>query len=317
MKKIYNILLFIILLTSFNLASANQIDFYWEKNNFWDISNSSNIEQINNKLEKFYKNTWLNTDVIILWKWDSCYLKPNFDSCIQKSKNYSSDLLIILSMKSDIKSRWDIRSLIKDEFKESITPRELKSIQDSIIYNFKNKQFTKWVLEYLDNLNNKILTKCREVWVSWKCDAVKLAKQYHNYIAKKEAEKAQSAKRKNLYYILLVIWIILWYLGLRKFYVFRLNNLYKDVKFKILTINENKIFEKDKEKLLSSYSIIEKAIKEKLWDLDKNIFTLIRYYNKSKNTFEENNKELQAMQKAFSQKEEIKEKVEKFKNIDL
>ena len=92
-KNIIKIALISVLLIA--TTNANSIDFYWEKNNSWDVSSTKNIEEINSKLESFYKKKWLNTDLIILWKWDSCYLKTNFDSCIQKRENYSSDLIIV------------------------------------------------------------------------------------------------------------------------------------------------------------------------------------------------------------------------------
>jgi len=312
MKNIYKILIFIIFVINISNVSANQIDFYWEKNSSWGFNES----EITSQLEKFYKKTALNTDLIIVWKWDSCYLKANFDSCIQKRENYSSDLLIILSMKSDIKSRWDIRSLIKDEFKESITPRELKNIQDNIIYYFKSNNYNWWIKQYIFLLENYINSKCLEVGVQ-ECNAINLAKQYHTYITNKELEKENSAKRKIIYYILLIASIISSYIGLRKIYIFRLNNLYKDIQYKILTIDDKKLFEKDRENILKEYKILEKIIKEKLWDLDKNTFSLISYYNEKKNKFLKLNKQFENMQKAFLEKGELKEKISKFKNINL
>jgi len=271
MKKIIKIFLIYMLFVA--SASANNISFYWEKNLSWDLAQSRNITEINKNLENFYKKTGLNTDFVILWKWDSCYQKTNFDSCFQKKENYSSDLIVVLSMKSDIKSRGDIRSLIKDEFKESITPRELKNIQDSITYNFKNKNFSKWLKELLNNLDNLINRKCYEVWIN-SCDAVKLAKQYHNYVAKKEYEKKYNAMMKFIYYIVTIVWIILWYLWLKKFYVRNINNLYKDLKYTISALDDYELFEKDRKNILKSLNSFNKKLKKELWNLDKNAFSL-------------------------------------------
>ena len=314
-KYIIKIALISVLLIA--TANANSIDFYWEKNNSWDVSSTKNIEQLNSKLESFYKKTWLNTDLIILWKWDSCYLKTNFDSCIQKRENYSSDLIIVLSMKSNIKSRWDIRSLIKDEFKESITPRELKNIQDSITHYFKNEDFKWWLTKFLDNLENKIYLKCREVWISNSCNAVKLAKEYHNYIAKKEYEKKYNAMMKIIYYIISVIWIVLWYLWLRSFYIKQINNLYKDVKYKSTALDEFDLFKKDRKSILDDLKNLKIKLKIKLWDLEKNVFNLRKFYKKNINKFEKINKELEDMQENYEKREELKNKLDKMKKIDL
>ena len=314
MKKIIKILLIYMLFIA--SVSANDISFYWEKNPSWDLTQSRNITEINKNLEKFYKKTGLNTDFVILWKWDSCYQKTNFDSCIQKRENYSSDLIVILSMKSDIKSRWDIRSLIKDEFKESITPRELKNIQDSITYNFKNKNFSKWLKEYLDNLDNLIDRKCYEVWVN-SCDAVKLAKQYHNYVANKEYEKKYNAMMKFIYYIVTIVWIILWYLWLKKFYVRNINNLYKDLKYTISSLEDYELFKKDKNHILTSLRSFSKTLKKELWNLDKNAFKLKGIYWRNREKYDKIINELESMQKNYLEREKLKNRLDDAINIDL
>jgi hypothetical protein len=311
MKKI---LLLIFLFFSFIAISfANQVDFYWEKQNQWNI----NVSELNTKLENFYKKTGLNTDIIILWKNDECYLENNFDSCVQKNKVYSSDLLIILSMKSDIKSKWDIRTLIKDEFKESITPRELKNLQDQIIYNFKNQNFTKWLSEYLWLIDSLIFSKCNEIWTNFNCDAVKLAKKYHSYIAEQEDKKAHSAFMKNIYYLLFIIWIVLWWLWWKKFYTNRINYLFKDVKYKKVSINDYKLFEKDKEEIAEKLDILEWILEAKLWDLDKNVFSLRKFYNQNKQKYNQLEENIKQIQNAFLEKEEIQKQVEQIKNINL
>jgi len=315
MKNIIKIILVFILFLS--TANANSIDFYWEKNNSWNVSSPNKIKQINSSLESFYKKIWLNTDIIILWKWDSCYLKVNFDSCIQKRENYNSDLIVILSMKSDIKSRWDIRSLIKDQFKESITPRELKNIQDNITYYFKNEDFKWGLIKFLDNLENKIISKCREVWIWDSCDAVKLAKEYHNYLAKKEYEKKYNAMMKIIYYIISVIWIVLWYLWVRHFYVKRINNLYKDIKYKSTSLDEFYLFKKDRKSILDDLKKLKTKLKIKLWDLDKNALNLRKFYKEVTLEFGKINEELEDMQEMYWKREKLKNKLDKMKKIDL
>ena len=315
LKNIFKIILLIIFFSIFiNNSFANKLDFYWEKNISWNLSS----EKLNSSLEEFYKKTGLNTDIIILWKWSSCYLENNFDSCIQKEKNYSSDLLIVLSMKSDIKSRWDIRSLIKDEFKESITPRKLKKLQDNIIYYFKSWDYTTGLENYLNSLQNLIENKCKKIGISWNCDAVILAKNYHNYIAKLEQEKKNSARKKLFYYLFLVISWILTFLGFRKYYINNLNNLYKDVKYLFLLVeNEKEIFVKDKEELKEKIRTLQDKLKHKLWNLDKNVFSLKKFYKEQKERFLELQKELQENKKYYSSQENLKNKVEELKKIDL
>lgn len=317
-KILFKLAIIIWLLISATWVSANQVDFYGEKNSNWNILKVNNISILNSSLKNFYKNTWLNTDIVILWKWHSCYLNNNFDSCLQKKENYSSDLIIILSMKSDIKNKWDIRSLIKDEFKESITPRELKNLQDNITIYFKKNNFTEWLKFYLNNLEHLIKLKCNKVWIlDNNCDAIKLAKEYHSYVAKKQAESKYNAFIRNIYILISFIWIILWYLWLRLFYKYSLNNLYKDTKYKIKSIWEYKIFDKDKENILNKLEWLKKVIKIKLWDLDKNAFSLRTFYKKQKLTYINIELEIKKMQESFNKKEELKDKITKFKNIDL
>ena len=307
MKTLLKIL--IIALAFINIANANQIDFYWTKNSSWDLVKNSNILELNKKLENFYKKTWLNTDIVVLWKGDSCYLKNNFDSCIQKRENYSSDLIIVLSMKSDIKSRWDIRSLIKDQFKESITPRDLKNLQDNIIGYFKNQNFKWWLIAFLTNLENKISEKCNQVWINNSCNAVKLSREYHNYISKKEYEAKYNMMMKFIYFILIILSIIVSYKLIKYFYIKKINNLYKDIKYKNLTLNDYNLFNKDRKDILNKFYFLKKGLEIKLWDLDKNIFNLISLYLDYSKNFNKINKKLLKMEKVFLNREKTKKRI--------
>ena len=314
MKKIINVLLVTIILLTSNTSFANQVDFYWERKSTWNI----NTSVLNKSLDLFYKDTWLNTDIIILWKSAPCYLENNFDSCIQKMKNYSSDLLIILSMKSDIKARWDIRSLIKDEFKESITPRELKNLQDSIIWYFKNWNYTQWLKNYLEQLKELIDDKCLKIGIQNDCNAIILAKKYHNYVANLEEKKKESAQKKLIYYITLFISFVLSLFWFRKYYINNINNLNKDVRFLYMQVDSEKdIFIKDKEKLKERIKNLEKTLKSKLWDLDKNAFKLRKFYNEKKDEFLKLQNEYEEFKKYFLSQDELKNKIDKLKKIDL
>lgn len=317
MKKIIKLLTIVIFLLSTSSLYANQVDFYWNKDSSWDIWSSKNISNINTNLEKFYNKTWLNTDIVILWKWDECYLEANFDTCTQEKHNYSSDLIIVLAMKSDIKDRWDIRSLIKDEFKEVLSPKDLKDMQDLITYNFKNTDFTGWLTLYLSHIWDFISKRCIEVWLASSCDTVELAKQYHSFVAEKEYEKKYNAMMKIVYYVIFLIFFIISYILLRKFYIKQINNLFKDVKYKIITLWDYKIFENDKEVVLKSISSLSSELKNKLWNLSKNVFNLKSFYKTKKETFVLIEKNLSEMQESFSKKELLKEKVETMKKIDL
>ncbi len=329
MKKVLQIVIFsLVFFTSFWIVNANNIDFYWEKKESWDMSDTKSIEYIVFKLEEFYKKTGLNTDFVILWKWDSCYLKSNFDSCIQKRENYSSDLIVVLSMKSDQKIRWDIRSLIKEQFKEIISPRELKEAQDSITYNFKNQYFKWGLVELLDVLSKKIDYKCWIVWL-WKwCNMVKLAKDYHNYliiedrkhqdhITKLIEENKYNAMMKNIYILLSIVLIIIFYFGFKKIYIFRINNLFKDIRYKSMTLDDFELFKKDKKEIIDNFDKIYKKLEIKLWNLDKNILNLVKVYNKNKNEFEKINTKLEKMQDMYKSRGDLKEKLDKAKKIDL
>jgi len=317
MKNIFKYIILISCLLSFQISFANQIDFYWERDISWDIVKESNIDKLNNSLETFYKSSWLNTDIIILGKWDECYLDNNFDSCVQGNKNYSSDLLIVLSMKSNIKDYWDIRSLIKDEYKEVITTRDLKNIQDLIIYDFKKSDYTWWINKYLIYIQDLVDTKCIEVWFNKSCDIVKLSKEYHNYVAEKEYQKKYNTMMKFIYLFMILVLIIITYILAKKYYIRSINNLYKDTKYKLTTIWDYLIFENDKKIILSKIDWLILSLKNKLWDLDKNTLNLRLFYKNHKKILANIENEISNMQKSFSQKEELKKKVEKIKKIDL
>lgn len=317
MFKTIKILLTVIFVFFIQSTFANQIDFYWEKDNSLDIYQDININKINNSLENFYKDTGLNTDIVILWKWDECYLESNFDTCVQENHNYSSDLIIIFSMKSDIKSGWDTRTLIKDEFKEVLTPKDFKNMQDQIIPDLKISDFTWWINNYLIYIWEFINNKCIEVWLEKSCDVVKLEREYHNFVTNKEAQKKYNSMMRIFYSFILLLLIIFIYKWFKIYYTKSINNLFKDIKYKITNIWEYKIFEKDRDDILSQLDSLWIVVKNKLWDLDKNTFNLRKFYNDNKRRFSSIELEISNMQKSFTEKEELKDKVEKMKGIDL
>ncbi len=317
MKTIIKYLFILFFTFIINSSYANQMDFYWEENSSWDIIKQSNADIINDSLNDFYNTTWLNTDIVILWKWDECYLETNFDTCVQEKHTYASDLIIVMSMKSDIKTRWDTRTLIKDDYKEILTPGDLKYVQDLVIPYFKRSDFT-WGLKcILWSILDLVDDKCEEVWLEKWCNVIKLSKDYHSFIAEKEYEKKYNAMMKTVYYIIFVVLIILTYILSKKYYIRSINDLYKDIKYKITNLWEYEIFVKDKEKISKELDSIKIVVKNKLWDLNKNAFNLRKFYKTQKNTlsFIENN--LSEMQKSFSERRELKEKVSTMKKIDL
>lgn len=298
-------------------VSANQLDFYWEKDSSWDLISEKNIEIINESLNNFYKSTWLNTDIVVLWKWDVCYLKPNFDSCIQNTYNYSSDLIIAMSMKSDVKSKWDIRSLIKDDYKELLRPNDLIYMQDMIIPFFKNSDYTWWLKEYLSLIEWNIEEWCKKVSLPGSCNIIELAREYHNYVAELEYQKKYNTMMKIIYNIVFCLFLIVTYFLFKNFYIRWINNLFKDVKYKLLNIWDYWLFEKDRRKLISELEILEKTIKNKLWDLDKNTFHLRKTYKQFKKSLSLIETSFFENEKSFAKKDELKEKVEEMKKIDL
>ncbi len=315
MKKSLKIIFILIISYIFSLpiSYANQIDFYWEKDSSWNINETS----INEHLDNFYKQTWINTDIIILWKWNDCYLENNFDSCIQEQENYSSDLLIVLSMKSDIKSDWDFRSLTDDDYNEIISTSELKNIWDQITKYLANWDYNSWINKYLEIFWTLINSKCIEVWLWNDCKIDKLAKEYKNYIAEQSYKKQYYTMMYLLFIILIFLTIIFIYKIIKKQYIKKINNLYKDFSYLKKNIWTYEIFSKDKEKIENQIDIIIESIANKLWDLDKNIFYLKKYYKSEKEKIKQIEELIQQMKKTYLKKEEIKEKVEKMKGIDL
>jgi hypothetical protein len=322
------LLIFIIILFTIATTNANSVDFYGEKDNSWWLWNSQ-ISELEWKINLLQDKTWLNTDIVILWKWDKywCYNIPNFDNCVKTKYWYWSDIIIVLKMKSDISSRWDIRSYMDNKNFPIITTSILKNIQDKIVYNFKNNDFKKWLLEYYNKLeltiNNschKILDENKSFW--WKlydsdCNISSLIKAYNqNELLRTKAEKNASFMR-NIYIWISLFIFTLFMIVMHIFYLWRLKKVFNDIKFQLIDIEDNKTFKKDIQNTKNELEKLIKKIEIYLWNADKNWIKLRKYYlgvDKKSNEIKAN---YEKSIENFNSQKKINKEIEDFKNINI
>lgn len=328
MKKILYILIGILLTIS--TTNANGIEFYWEKDDSWWFDNS-NISIIKKKIYSLQDKFWLNTDVIILWKNDKkwCYLEANFDNCVKENYWYSSDIIITLKMKSDISDKWDIRSYMDNKNHPIITTDTLKNIQDAIVYNFWNNNFSKWISEYYTKLDFEISFLCSELliqneklwWNSYEnmnsCKVIEIKKLFDkNDILSKELAEKNSFKR-NVNIVVFIIIFLSWMIWLNMYYLWRLRKIFKDIKFQLINLEEWKTFKEDLNITKKSLETLIKKLEIYLGNTDK-------IWIKSRRTYLEMKKESNKIEniyeksvKNYKSQDKLKEELDNFKNINL
>ena len=326
MKKILISLLLVIL--NFAIVNANSVDFYWEKDSSWWLWNSE-ISVLQNKINTFQKNTGLNTDIVILWKLDSkwCYNIPNFDNCVQSKYWYWTDIIVVLKMKSDISSRWDMRSYMDNKNYPIITTSMLKNIQDSIVYNFKNNNFEKWLVEYYDKLNKKFINTCNNLlkenenlwWKLYKskCNIPSLQKVLNeNKILETNKQKNASFMR-NIYIWISFILFIIFMIVMHYFYLWRLKKLFNDIKFQLIDLDKKKTFKQDYEKTKKDLEKLVKKIEIYLWNSDKIWTKLRKYYLEVNEKADEIKSEYNKSVENFNKQDELNKELQDFKNINI
>jgi hypothetical protein len=307
---------------------ANWISFFWEKLDEWNL-NGSNLELIQEQIDNIQDIYGLNTDIVVLWKGDGqdCYLDYNFDSCVQENYNYNSNVIAILKMKSSISNEWDMRTLVKDTYDSIFSSYDAKIIQDSIVYNFWNWDFTKWLLEYYEKLNSDLNNECERIFEEntffgwWKkekdCNLANLISiQDETYTLIAEHEANQAFKR-NIYLAVFIFWIIFSVILLRYYYISRLKKLFEDIKYKIIDFSKTDTFKIEKDELFKELKNIESKAQEYLWNIDKNPFKVKKQYNNLNNNYEEILKLIDDSLKNFNSQEELNNKINDLKDLDL
>ena len=262
-------------------VSANQTDIYGDSNLSLNIYNDSYRAKLDEKLDVFYERTGLNTDVVILWKWDDCYLNPDFDSCIQQRENYTSDLIIILSMKSDVKKIWDIRTLVKWAYNKIITPELLTKKHDEALERFEKNNFIDGLIWYLDWLEVDIENACDAYWIEWICNAPELERNYYAYVNK--IKHNELLEKVYLWlFLLLIIWSIFFYLF---YYRKQLILLDEEINFYVLSLwdDETEKLKDLKEKLKR----LKLSIDNNLVEMNKNILNWKKFHLEMKQRFDE------------------------------
>ena len=324
-----NILItFTLLILTIATTNANSVDFYWEKNSSWWLW-TSQISTLKWKIDYIQDKTWLNTDVVILWKWDKewCYNVANFDNCVQTKYWYWSDIIIVLKMKSNISSRGNIRSYMDNKNHPIITTWILKSIQDSITYNFWSNNFKKWLLEYYNKLDIQITKTCKNLlnenkdfWWSLynsECKIIPLKKVYdENNLLRSEAWKNASFWR-NIYIGISLFLFSLFMVVMHIYYLWRLKKVFKDIKFKLIDLDDSKTFEKDTIKTRKELEKLIKKIEIYLWNSDKIWLKVRKYYIEADTKSNEISKEHEKSILYFNNQNKLTDELNDFKNINI
>lgn len=355
MKYIFRLIF--VLLLSIEFVNANSIEFYWEKNESWWLNNDVILE-LEWKIDNLQKTTWLNSDIVILWKGDKnlCYNKLNYDNCVKKEYWYNSDLIIILKMKSDVSNKWDMRSFMENRNLPILEPALLKTIQDSIVYNFWENNFKKWLIEYYDILEKHILQNCDKIkdynqkkwWNSYNLDCSiasqkiiiennKIYKEKDNIILQNKLEKeriiveAERAKEKLIYeleaekrafmrIIYITVFIVILFIIVWWSYIYYRNNLTKllaDIKFRYIDISDIETFQIDREIAKKQLKSLIKDLEYYIWNIDKSIFKMRSQYIMVNKDFIDIDKKLRKSIKNYASQQKLKNKVEKIKKINI
>jgi len=326
MKRI--LIAFLLLIYSISIVNANSIDFYWEKNNNWRLWNES-VLKLTERINLFQKNTWLNTDIVILWKWDKkrCYTNPNFDSCVKNQYWYVSDIIIVLKMKSDISNRWDIRSYMDNKNFPILTTDLLKSIQDSIVYYFKSNNFTGWLLAYYNNLENKINNNCNKLlsenkllWgnlYTTKCKIIPLKEVYNQNELLKEEKASKASLMRNIYIWISIFIFTLFMVVMHVYYLWRLKKVFNDIKFQLIDLDDTKTFKKDLEKIRKDLEKLIKKTEVYLANSDKIWVKLRKYYIETSKKADLIKNEYEKSVKNFNSQDKLNKEIDDFKNINI
>jgi len=326
MKKILLLTLFTIF--SITSTNANSVDFYWEKDGSWWLWESE-VSQIQEQIDLLQDKTWLNTDVVILWKDDKqwCYTNPNFDYCVKENYGYWSDIIITLKMKSDISSRGDIRSYMNNVNYPVLTTGMLKSIQDSIVYNFWNNDFKKGIIEYYNKLDSRIIGKCtsyknenKNFW--WKdynsdCKIKSLIDLNEKNKVLKEKAKEEASFKRNINIVITIVIVISFMIWMQIYYLWRLKKLFKDIKFQLLDLDKWKTFKWDLENTKKELEELIKRLEIYLWNADKIWIKTRKYYL---NVNKESKKIKEAYEKSienYNNQDKLKKDISDFKDINI
>ena len=306
------IIIFIFLILFYTLSvSANSLDFVWEKNPEWKLEweNKIKIEEKINELQQKYG---LNIDIVILWANDEkkCYSVNSYDTCLVKSYFFNADLLIGIKMKSAYSDRWDIRSLIKNDYLQVISTLTLKNIQDDIIYNFKKEDFSKWILEYLNILDSKIHNTCIKISDWKKCEIQSL-------VVASEWYKTKILLQKWIFLIIFILFIWWGFYWRRRSYMKKLKNLFKDIKYYLLELENIEMFEIDKKDIIKELNIIHKLLENYLWNLDKSTSIIMKYYVEKKKDFEIIQEKTHILMQKYTSQEKLRSEVNEIKSINL
>ncbi len=324
-----NILItFLLLIGTIWITNANSVDFYWEKQYSWWLWKNQ-VSILKDKINVFQNKTWLNTDIIILWKWDVewCYNNRNFDSCVNLKYGYASDIIIVLKMKSNIFSKWEIRSYMDNKNYPIVTTIMLKNIQDNITYNFKNNNYVKWLIEYYDILGDKFIKNCnellgenRKLWwdlYNSKCLISSLQKVYkQNEIIKKELWRDASFMR-NIYILVSLFIFTFFMIVMHIYYLWKFKKVFNDIKFQLIDLDTVSTFSNDLEKSSNDLKRLIKKMEIYLANSDKNWIKVRKYYIEVSLEADRIKKDLEKSVKNYNSQDDLNKKINDFKNINI
>jgi len=220
-----------------------------------------------------------------------------------------------------------MRSYMDNKNYPIITTSMLKNIQDSIVYNFKNNNFEKWLVEYYDKLNKKFINTCNNLlkenenlwWKLYKskCNIPSLQKVLNeNKILETNKQKNASFMR-NIYIWISFILFIIFMIVMHYFYLWRLKKLFNDIKFQLIDLDKKKTFKQDYEKTKKDLEKLVKKIEIYLWNSDKIWTKLRKYYLEVNEKADEIKSEYNKSVENFNKQDELNKELQDFKNINI
>lgn len=152
MKKIITSLFFIII-SMLWITNANE--FFIEGNNNVNL----NVKQINKELNNLENTYWINLNMIFLdHDKNKCYSNQGYSSCAIKYYPSNADAVFVINY-----SVHKMESNIKHIYYNILNSFQLKWFQDNIIPFFKKKEYNKWILYYINEINNYMKNKCNSL----------------------------------------------------------------------------------------------------------------------------------------------------------
>lgn len=253
-------------------------------------------------------------------KW--CYNVVSIDTCVKERYFLASDLIVVVKMKSAQSSRGDIRSLVKDDIKTTISTSKLKNIQDSITSYFKKADFAGWLVAYNRGLSQELKSICYWFNDGSDCDVFELTNNYQE----EKHQQAVQYKKKEFYldirhFAIIAVLLVLTFFSIRfllkKHYIKQIKKILVDLTYRESVIESKIIFPASIENFKRKYQHLRKDIEIYLADKSKNLKKTKKEYKRQSEMLHTYDSKLSEEEKNYSSQREIADEIEDLKKIDL